>query len=58
MANVTDLGARDDKGRPIGRPMVDTIWNGKRVRAVGDRLWFRPPQETKQEFCVTSWPPP
>jgi hypothetical protein len=52
MANVTDLGARDDKGRPIGRPMVDTIWNGKRVRAVGDRLWFRPPQETKQEFCV------
>jgi SEC-C motif len=53
MANIGDLGARDSEGRPIGRPMIDTIREGKRVRAVGNRIWYRPPQETKQEFFVT-----
>jgi hypothetical protein len=52
MADVTDLGARDEKGRPIGRPMIDTIYQGKRVRVVGDRFCSRPPGETKQEWFV------
>jgi hypothetical protein len=52
MSRVDDLGARDEQGRPIGRPTIDTIYLGKRVRAVGDRIWLRPPQETKQEFFV------
>jgi hypothetical protein len=52
MARVDDLGARDDRGRLLGRPMIDTVWQGKRVRAVGSQIVFRPEQETKQEFFV------
>jgi hypothetical protein len=52
MARVSDLGARDDQGRLLGRPMIDTVWQGKRVRAVGSQGVFRPEQETKQEFFV------
>jgi hypothetical protein len=52
MASVSDLGARDRQGRPIGRPEIDAIYQGHRVRAVGQRLYFRPPEETKQEFFV------
>lgn len=43
---------RDDQGRLVGRPEINTIWQGKRVRAVGSRLHFRPPNETKHEFYV------
>lgn len=52
MASVNDLGARDDQGRLLGRPMIDTVWQGKRVRAVGSQIVFRPEHETKQEFFV------
>ena len=52
MAKVNDLGARDDAGRLLGRPMIDTVWQGQRVRAVGGEVVFRPEQETKQEFFV------
>ena len=52
MASVTDLGARDTEGRPIGRPEIDTLYQGRRVRAVGVSVVFRPLQETKQEFYV------
>lgn len=52
MASVTDLNARDEQGRAIGRPCIDTIYDGKRVRAVGSQLVFRPPAETRQEFFV------
>lgn len=43
---------RDDQGRLVGRLEIDAVWQGKRVRAVGSRLHFRPPNETKQEFYV------
>jgi hypothetical protein len=43
---------RDDEGRLVGRPEIDALWKGKRVRAVGNRLHFRPPKETKHEFYV------
>jgi hypothetical protein len=43
---------RDDEGRLLGRPEIDTIWMNRRVRAVGNRLHFRPPNETKHEFYV------
>jgi hypothetical protein len=52
MSEVSDLGARDEQGRVLGRPLIDTVWQGKRVRAVGSRIYFRPEQETKQEFFV------
>jgi hypothetical protein len=43
---------RDDEGRLVGRPEIDAIWQGRRTRAVGNRLHFRPPNETKHEFYV------
>ena len=52
MAAVTDLGARDAEGDPIGRPKIDTIHRGERARAVGSSITFRPAQETDQEFFV------
>jgi hypothetical protein len=52
VAKVKDLGARDEQGRLIGRPFIDTIYERKRVRAVGAQIVFRPPQETKHEFFV------
>lgn len=52
MSEVSDLGARDEQGRLLGRPLIDTVWQGKRVRAVGSRIYFRPEQETKQELFV------
>lgn len=52
MAQVKDLGARDEQGRLLGRPMIDTLWQGKRVRAVGSQIVFRPAHETKHEFFV------
>jgi hypothetical protein len=51
-ARVADLGARDEQGRLIGRPFIDTLYQGKRVRAVGNQIVFRPPEETKHEFFV------
>lgn len=52
MASVTDLGARDEQGRALGRPFIDTLYQGKRVRAIGSQVVFRPAAETKQEFFV------
>lgn len=52
MAHVSDLGARDEQGRLLGRPMIDTDGQGNRVRAVGSQIVFRPESETKQEFFV------
>ena len=52
MAAVADLNARDEQRRAIGRPYIDTIFQGNRVRAVGTQLVFRPPEETRQEFFV------
>lgn len=52
MASVSDLNAHDEQGRAIGRPYIDTIYEGKRVRAVGSQIVFRPPAETRQEFFV------
>lgn len=43
---------RDGDGRLVGRPSIDTIWNGKRVRAVGSGIFLRPPEETNHEFYV------
>jgi hypothetical protein len=30
MASVTDLGARDEQGRAMGRPFIDTIYHVQR----------------------------
>jgi hypothetical protein len=43
---------RDDQGRLVGRPEIDAIWKGRRVRAVRNRVHFRPSNETKHEFFV------
>lgn len=43
---------RGDQRRLVGRPEIDAVWQGKRVRAVGNRLHFRPPNETEHEFYV------
>jgi hypothetical protein len=53
MAAITDLGARDEHGHLLGRPMIDTIHEGKRARAVGTEVVFRPITETKHEFFVS-----
>ncbi len=52
MARVDDLGMRDLDGRLLGRRFIDTIHQGRRVRAVGSQIVFRPPEETKHEFFV------
>lgn len=36
----------------IGQESVQTVWNGKRWRAVGSQAYYRPPQETFYEFTV------
>ncbi len=41
-ASVADLGARDEQGRLVGRPFIDAIFQGRRVRAVGSEIVFRP----------------
>lgn len=45
---------RDVLGNLIGRPFIDTMWEaqGKRVVAVGSRVYMRPPQETTHEFFL------
>jgi hypothetical protein len=45
---------RDEGGLLVGRAPIDTIWEaqGKRVRAVGSGVAFRPPHETDHEFYV------
>lgn len=35
-----------------GRPKIDALWKGQRVRAVGHGLYFRPPHETFHEFII------
>src|SRR2546428_3369108 len=35
-----------------GRQKIDALWKGKRVRAVGNRLYFRQPTETFHEFLM------
>jgi hypothetical protein len=52
MTAISDLGARDAAGRPIGRPEIDSVHQGERVRAVGSGINMRPPNETRQEFYV------
>jgi hypothetical protein len=42
---------RDEDGRLVDRPEMDTLWQGRRVRA-GNRPDFRLPNETKHEFYV------
>lgn len=37
---------------PLGRPQIEAIWRGKRWRAVGSRLYFRPQEETFHEFIL------
>lgn len=54
MAHVADLGARDEDGALVGRPMIDAAWQGKRLRAVGSGFVARPEQETDQEFFVAT----
>lgn len=38
---------------PLGRPRIETIWKGQRFRAVGSRLYIRPPKETFHEFLIS-----
>lgn len=35
-----------------GRPKIDAVWKGYRWRAVGNRLYRRPPRETFHEFII------
>lgn len=35
-----------------GRSKIDALWQGQRVRAVGNRLYFRKPTETFHEFLM------
>lgn len=35
---------------PTGRPPLETLWQRKRVRAVGNTLYLRPPSETFHDF--------
>lgn len=35
-----------------GRPRIGTIWKGQRVRAIWNKLYFRPPTETFHEFIL------
>jgi hypothetical protein len=46
---------RDAEGRLIARPDIQTSWQaqGKRVRAVGSAITFRPPNETDHEFYIS-----
>ncbi len=40
-------------GLPVhGRPGIGTIWQGRRVRALWNRLYLRPPVGTFHEFLV------
>lgn len=39
-------------GRPHGTPVPSVIHRGYRFRAVGSRLYWRPPQETFHEFIL------
>jgi len=45
---------RDRQGLLIGKEPIDTMWEaqGKRVRAIGDTVAIRPPNETDHEFFV------
>src|SRR3954454_9875111 len=46
---------RDHQGRLIGRAPIDTMWEaqGRRVRAIGSTVAFRPPKETDHEFYLS-----
>ena len=38
--------------KATGRPQISTLHNGKRVRAVGNQIYSRPPSETFHEFLL------
>ena len=43
----------DYQGRLVGRPFIKTEFKGKRVRAVGNRVYYDLPlEETFHEFCI------
>jgi hypothetical protein len=46
---------RDAEGRLIARHDIQTLWQaqGKRARAVGGAISFRPPNETDHEFYIS-----
>jgi len=46
------MDPRIEQGQFVGRPRIDTIWKNRRVRAVGSRICFRPPEEPFHQFLV------
>lgn len=45
---------RDEGGRLVGRALIETEWpaQGKRVRAIGDRIVITKPDQTLHEFYI------
>jgi hypothetical protein len=39
-------------GAVHGRPKIDTLHQGKRIRAVGHKLYFQKPTQTFHEFII------
>lgn len=52
-AHVVDLRRLGQALKATGRPQISTVYNGKRIRAVGSRLYARPLEETFHEFILT-----
>lgn len=52
-AHVIDINRLGRALKATGRPQISTIYKGKRIRAVGSRLYARPPEETFHEFILT-----
>lgn len=52
-SHIVDLKRLGQPLKADGRPQISTIHNGKRIRAVGSRLYARPLSETFHEFILT-----
>lgn len=55
MTRAEPGSVRHADGLLIGRPFIDVDWKaqGKRVRAIGNTIAMRPPEETNYEFFVS-----
>lgn len=51
-ANVVDICRLGHALKATGRPQLSTPYKGKRVRAVGSRIYIRPEKETFHEFLI------
>ena len=51
-SNIIDLSRIDTPLRATGRPQISTVYQGKRIRAVGGQPYVRPLKETFHEFLI------